>query len=89
MAKGLSEETLNKIKTNNLVNRLLFEKWQIRRLVGEGNVKGGDIFQSSNYLFVNGHGNQFQFGVAGNDIVASGVGGPLMKAFLPKPGPDP
>jgi len=82
MAKGLSEETLNDIKTNNLVNRLAFEKWQVRRLVGEGNVKGGEIFQSSNYLFVNGHGNQFQFGVAGNDIVASGFGGPLMKAFF-------
>ena len=82
IAKGLSEETLNKIKTNNLVNRLLFEKWQIRRLIGEGNVKGGDIFESSNFLFVNGHGNQFQFGVSGNDIVASGIGGPLMKALF-------
>jgi len=82
IAKGLSEDTLNEIKTNNLVNRLLFEKWQIRRLIGEGNVKGGDIFESSNFLFVNGHGNQFQFGVAGNDIVASGIGGPLMKAFF-------
>ncbi len=82
IAKGLSEQSLNDIKTNNLVNRLLFEKWQVRRLIGEGNVKGGDIFQTSNYLFVNGHGNQFQFGVAGNDIVASGLGGPLMKAVI-------
>lgn len=82
MAKGLSEETLQKIKSNNLLNRLLFQKWQIRRLAGEGTVKGGDIFESSNYLFVNGHGNQFLFGVGGNDIVAAGLGGPLVKSLL-------
>jgi hypothetical protein len=82
IAKGLSEETLQKIKSNNLVNRLFFEKWQVRKLVGEGNVKGSDIFKSSNFLFVNGHGNQFLFGVAGNDIVASGLGGPIMKSLL-------
>jgi hypothetical protein len=80
--RGLSEEALREIKTNNLLNRLFFQKWQVRRLVGEGNVKGGDIFESSNFLFVNGHGNQFQYGVAGNDIVAAGLGGPLMKALF-------
>ncbi|MBN1860214.1 MAG: hypothetical protein JW840_02000 [Candidatus Thermoplasmatota archaeon] len=80
--RGLSEESLREIKTNNLLNRLFFQKWQVRRLVGEGNVKGGDIFESSNFLFVNGHGSQFQYGVAGNDIVASGLGGPLMKALF-------
>jgi hypothetical protein len=82
IAKGLSEDSLQKIKSNNLVNRLFFEKWQVRKLVGEGNVKGGEIFESSNFLFVNGHGNQFLFGVAGNDIVASGLGGPIIKALL-------
>jgi hypothetical protein len=82
MAKGLSEDTLNKIKRNNLVNRLFFEKWQVRRIAGEGNVKGGEIFTSSNFLFVNGHGNQFLFGVGGNDIVAVGLGGPLVKSLL-------
>jgi hypothetical protein len=82
MARGLSEETLSKIKSSNLLNRLLFEKWQVRRIAGEGKVKGGEIFESSNFLFVNGHGNQYLFGVGGNDIVASGLGGPLMKAFF-------
>ncbi len=82
MVKGLSEETLSKIKSSNLLNRVLFEKWQIRRIAGEGKVNGGEIFESSNYLFVNGHGNQFLFGVAGNDIVASGLGGPLLKALF-------
>ncbi|DAC72643.1 MAG TPA: hypothetical protein DSN98_04280, partial [Thermoplasmata archaeon] len=82
MAKGLSEETLSKIKSSNLLNRLFFEKWQVRRLAGEGSVIGGTIFETSNFLFVNGHGNQFLFGVAGNDIVASGLGGPLVKSML-------
>ncbi len=82
MAKGLSEQTLSKIKKSNLLNRLFFEKWQVRKLAGEGNVIGGDIFESSNFLFVNGHGNQHLFGVGGNDIVASGLGGPLIKALL-------
>ncbi len=82
MAKGLSEETLQEIKSNNLLNRLLFQKWQVRRLAGEGVVKGGTIFESSNYLFVNGHGNQFLFGVGGNDIVAAGLGGPLVKSLI-------
>jgi len=82
MGKGLSEDTLNKIKSNNLVNKLFFEKWQVRRTAGEGKVKGSQIFETSNFLFVNGHGNQFLFGVGGNDIVASGLGGPLMKKLL-------
>jgi hypothetical protein len=82
MVKGLSENTLSEIKSSNLLNRALFEKWQVRRIAGEGKVKGTEIFESSNYLFVNGHGNQYLFGVAGNDIVASGLGGPLVKAML-------
>jgi hypothetical protein len=82
MYKGLSEQTLQKIKTNNLLNRLFFQKWQVRRLAGEGSVKGGEIIRSSNFLFVNGHGNQFMFGVGGNDIVATGLGGPVVKALL-------
>jgi hypothetical protein len=79
MAKGLSEQVLSEVKSNTLLNKLLFEKWQVRRIAGEGAVKGSQIFETSNYLFVNGHGNQYLFGVAGNDIVASGLGGPLMK----------
>ncbi|HUS98734.1 MAG TPA: C25 family cysteine peptidase [Candidatus Thermoplasmatota archaeon] len=82
MEKGLSEQTLSEIKSSNILNKLFFEKWQVRRLAGEGSVKGGDIFESSNFLFVNGHGNQFLFGVGGNDIVASGLGGPLVKRLF-------
>ncbi|MCU0849689.1 MAG: C25 family cysteine peptidase [Candidatus Thermoplasmatota archaeon] len=82
MVKGLSEDTLSKIKGSNLLNKALFQKWQIRRISGEGNVNGGEIFETSNYLFVNGHGNQFLFGVGGNDLVASGLGGPIMKWLL-------
>lgn len=79
---GLSEETLNQVKKSNLINRLFFIKSQVRKLVGEGSVKGGSILETSNFLFVNGHGNQHLFGMGGNDIVSSGLGGPIMKAFL-------
>lgn len=80
--RGLSEETLNQVKKNNLLNKLFFIKLQVRKLVGEGSVKGGNIIKSSNFLFVNGHGNQHLFGMSGNDIVSSGLGGPIIKAFL-------
>ena len=82
MFQGLSETTLTEIKNSNVLNKLLFFKWQVRRLAGEGVVKGGEIFESSNFLFVNGHGNQYLFGVAGNDIAASGLGGLLFKAVF-------
>jgi hypothetical protein len=80
--RGLSEETLNQVKNNNLINKLFFIKLQVRPLVGEGSVKGGEIIKTSNFIFVNGHGNQHLFGMGGNEIVASGLGGPLMKTFL-------
>jgi hypothetical protein len=82
MFQGISEKTLTEIKNSNMLNKLFFFKWQVRRLAGEGAVKGGKIFESSNFLFVNGHGNQYLFGVGGNDIVASGLGGPLLKAVF-------
>jgi hypothetical protein len=82
MKKGLSEDTLTKIKSNNFINKLLFNKMQVRNLAGEGTVKGGEIIETSNFIFANGHGNQYLFGMAGNDIVASGIGGPLIKRIL-------
>lgn len=82
MKKGLSDDSLNKIKSSNLLNKFLFIKMQVRNLAGEGTVKGGEIIESSNFIFANGHGNQYLFGMAGNDLVASGIGGPLIKKIL-------
>lgn len=82
MLKGLSDESLTKIKNVNLLNKLLFSKSQVKKLAGEGSVYGEKIVESSNFLFLNGHGNQHLFGMAGNDLVACGLGGPIMRWIL-------
>jgi len=79
---GLSDEAINKLKKATLVNKIFFSKLQVKRLIGEGNVNGGDIMESSNFLFVNGHGCQYLFAMAGNDVTAAGFGGPLIHAIL-------
>ncbi len=82
MMKGFSEDVLDEIKQSNLLNKLFFNKNQVRNLAGENVVKGGDIIKESNFLFLNGHGNQHFFGMSGNDLVAAGLGGPVMHWFL-------
>lgn len=84
LRKGLSEDALDKIKKANLLNRLFFLKPQVRKLVGEGNVKGGEIMESSNFILANGHGCQNTFGMSGNKLPASGFGGPIMQKLLEK-----
>lgn len=87
MREGLSRESLNKIKQITLLNRLFFSKRQVNRLVGEGSVEGGDIMENSNFIWANAHGNQNLFGMAGIDLTAAGLGGPIahwmMTQFLP------
>ena len=80
--RGFSEESLDRIKKANLINRFLFLKPQIRKLVGENVVKGQEILESCNFIFANGHGCQHFFGMAGNDLTAAGLGGPLMHFLL-------
>jgi len=79
---GLTDDAINQLKKATLVNKIFFSKLQVKRLVGEGNVKGGSIMESSNFLFVNGHGCQYLFAMAGNDVTAAGFGGPLIHAIL-------
>ena len=87
MRDGLSKEALNKIKKVTLLNRLFFHKRQVNNLAGKGNVKGGEIMESCNYIWANAHGNQHQFGMAGTDLIAAGLGGrfvhKILKQFLP------
>jgi len=82
MIKGLSDDVLNEVKQANLLNKLFFSKNQVASLAGENVVKGGEIIQECNFLFLNGHGNQHFFGMSGNDLVAAGLGGPIMHWFL-------
>lgn len=82
MLKGLSDDSLTKIKNANLLNKILFSKLQVKKLAGEGSVYGQEIVESSNFLFLNGHGAQHLFAMAGNDLVAAGLGGPIIHWLL-------
>ncbi|MCJ7571391.1 MAG: C25 family cysteine peptidase [Candidatus Thermoplasmatota archaeon] len=82
MLRGLSDESLTQIKNANLLNKLLFSKAQVKKLAGEGAVYGKTIVESSNFLYLNGHGNQHLFGMAGSDLVAAGLGGPIIHWIL-------
>ena len=82
MREGLSDEAITKIKQATLFNRLFFNKNQVRKLAGEGNVKGGEIYETSNFIFSNGHGCQNFYGMAGNDLTASGLFGPIIRKIL-------
>jgi hypothetical protein len=83
MKKGLSNEALRRIKQDTtILNKLFFLIPQVKRLAGEGNVRGGEIMEGSNFLFVNAHGAQHIFGMAGNDLTAAGFGGPIIYTLL-------
>jgi hypothetical protein len=82
MSKGYSDDVFNQIKNMNLKNKLLFPKAYAKSLAGESNVKGTEIMESSNFIFANGHGCQYMFGMSGTDLPAAGLGGPLMRALV-------
>lgn len=73
MLGGFSEDALNKIKTASLWNRLTYAQNQIRELAGEGNVKGRDIMENSNLIWLMGHGSVYNLGLEGSDLVSSGT----------------
>jgi hypothetical protein len=70
---GFSDESLSKLKTASLWNRLTYSEAQIREVAGLGNVKGRDIIENSNFVFLCGHGSIYNLGLEGTDLVASGA----------------
>jgi len=82
MRQGYTDEAIEKLKTANLWNILFMRETQLRRLAGEGKVIGGDLMESSNFIMVNGHGQQHFFGMAGNKLSAAGFGGLFMQKFF-------
>jgi len=80
MVDGLSDEAIDSLKTTNFWTRLTFNKNQIKELAGEGNVKGREILENSNFLWVTGHGSPYNFGMDGLDMVASGFDGVILNA---------
>ena len=79
MRKGLSDDAISQIKNSSLLNKILFNERLVRQLAGEGNVKGGDIYETSNFIFANGHGCQNFYGMAGDDLTSTGLGGPIVR----------
>ncbi len=82
MMEGLSDEALDKIKKVTLLNRIFFHKLQVKNLIGEGVVQGGEIMENSNYIWANAHGSQHLFGMAGTELTAAGFGGPVLHWIL-------
>jgi len=80
MVDGLSDESIDAIKTTNLWNRLTFNKNQIKELAGEGNVKGREILENSNFIYTTGHGSPYNFGMDGLDLVSAGFDGVILNA---------
>jgi len=79
MRKGLSDETITKLKRANLLNLFLLSKLQLKLLIGENNVKGGEYQEDSNFIIINGHGAPYGY-YTGNEALA-GLG--LGYVFLP------
>jgi len=83
--QGFSDDAINKLKYNTgILNKFLFFKPQIRRLIGEGSVKGGQMVQDSNLAFMNGHGNMAILAMDGIDLVSAGIGGPISHLLIKK-----
>lgn len=85
MRQGYSDEDLNRIKTETArLNKLLFWPSQVKKLVGDGAVKGGKYVESSNFVLLNGHGNKNILVMDGIDLVTAGVFGPITHFILKK-----
>ncbi len=80
MVDGLSDYAINALKTVNLWNRLTFNKNQVRNLAGEGTVKGREILENSNFIWLTGHGSPYGFGMGGLDLVSSSFDGVILNA---------
>jgi len=79
MRQGLSDEAISKLKKANLLNLLLFPKLQLKLLIGENRVSGGENQENSNFILINGHGAPYGYGIG--DVALSGLG--LGYVFLP------
>ena len=79
MRQGLSDEAIAKLKRANLLNLLLLSKLQLKLLIGEDKVDGGESQQNSNFVLINGHGSATGYGMG--DVALTGLG--LGYVFLP------
>jgi len=80
MIDGYSNGAIDQIKNINLWKKLTFSKSLVKKLAGEGNVKGRDILENSNFIWITGHGCPYVFGMDGPDLVTSGFDGVILNA---------
>ncbi|MBS3777703.1 MAG: hypothetical protein KGY50_00230 [Candidatus Thermoplasmatota archaeon] len=77
MKNGFSNEAINEMKNKHLRNKLFFDARAVKDLVGEGNVKGEEVLENSNFIFITAHGAQHNFGLPGPEMVSTGFKGLL------------
>ena len=77
MRDGYSDDAINAMKNKHLRNKLFFDAGAVQDLVGEGNVKGKEVLENSNFVFITAHGAQHNFGLPGPEMVSTGFKGLL------------
>jgi hypothetical protein len=74
--QGFSNEAIQKMKTANLLNKLLMSPRQLRNAVGDEVVRGKTVQEASNFIFANAHGNQHLFTMGDVGVTSLGLGSP-------------
>ena len=74
--QGFSNKAIDKLKTANLLNRLMMSKRQLRTQVGAETVQGKTLQENSNFIFANAHGNQHLFTMGDVGVNSLGLGLP-------------
>jgi hypothetical protein len=78
MRQGYTDDESRRIKTETTgINKLLFSVNDVKRYVGDGNVKGGEYVESANFVWMNGHGSKNILVMDGIDLATAGIGGPI------------
>ena len=83
--QGLSDEAIYRLKTANLKNLLFLPVRQLKKYIGEDKVVGGKEQESSNFIFINGHGEPAGYHTGNEALAALGSGYiflPIINQFL-------
>jgi hypothetical protein len=84
MIEGWTEKELDEYMSSSTFRKIysvLLRENQIMDLIGEQVVKGGEIFENSNYIFITAHGGIGTFGAAGTELFTTGLSKPVNWIF--------
>jgi hypothetical protein len=83
--QGFSNEAINKLKKANLLNLLILSPRQLRNEIGTDVVKGKEMLENSNFIYLTGHGSPSSLGLGDVGTYSLGWGLPNgIIAFLLK-----